>query len=51
MDADSSEEVEDLLTSLPYWGLVKVDVRPLISTGSMVVWARATGQRLQEQVR
>ena len=51
MDADSSEEVEDLLTSLPYWGLVKVDVRPLISTGSMVVRARATGQRLQEQVR
>ena len=51
MDADSSEEVEDLLTSLPYWGLVKVDVKPLISTGSMVVRARAMGQRLQEQVR
>jgi muconolactone delta-isomerase len=51
MDADSSEEVEDLLTSLPYWGLVKVDVKPLISTGSMLERARAMGQRIQEQVR
>ena len=49
MDADSSEEVEQLLTSLPYWGLVKVDVKPLISTSSMLERARAMGQRLQEQ--
>jgi muconolactone delta-isomerase len=51
MDADSSEDVEDLLTSLPYWGLVKVDVKPLISTGSMLERARAMGQRIQGQVR
>jgi len=51
MDADSSEEVEQLLTSLPYWGLVKVDVKPLISTGSMLERARTMGQRLQEQMR
>ena len=51
MDADSSEEVEQLLTSLPHWGLVKVDVKPLISTGSMLERARAMGQRLQEQAR
>ncbi|MCA1729347.1 MAG: muconolactone Delta-isomerase family protein [Actinobacteria bacterium] len=51
MDADSSEEVEQLLTSLPYWGLVKVDVKPLISTSSMLERARAMGQRLQEQAR
>jgi muconolactone delta-isomerase len=51
MDADSSEEVEQLLTSLPHWGLVKVDVKPLISTSSMLERARAMSQRLQEQVR
>jgi len=51
MDADSSEEVEQLLTSLPYWGLVKVDVKPLISTSSMLERTRAMGQRLQEQAR
>ena len=51
MDADSSEEVEQLLTSLPHWGLVKVDVKTLISTSSMLERARAMGQRLQEQAR
>src|SRR5919112_3991862 len=51
MDADSSEEVEQLLTSLPYWGLVKVDVKPLISTSEMVERSRAMSQRLQERVR
>ena len=51
MDADSSEEVEQLLTSLPYWGLVKVEVKPLISTSSMLERSRAVSQRLQERVR
>ena len=51
IDADSSEEVDRLVTSLPYWGLVKVDVKPLISTSSLLERARAQGQRLQERVR
>ena len=51
IDADSSEEVEQLITSLPYWGLVKVDVKPLISTSSMLERSRAVSQRLQERVR
>jgi hypothetical protein len=51
IDADSSEEVDQLVTSLPYWGLVKVDVKPLISTSSMVERSRALRQRLQERVR
>jgi hypothetical protein len=51
IDADSSEEVDQLVTSLPHWGLVKVDVKPLISTSSMLERARATRQRLQERVR
>jgi muconolactone delta-isomerase len=51
MDADSSEEVDQLVTSLPYWGLVKVDVKPLISNSALLERARAMGQRLQEQVR
>ena len=50
MDADSSEEVEQLLTSLPYWGLVKVEVKPLISTSAMVERAWAMSKRLQERV-
>ncbi len=51
IDADSSEEVDQLVTSLPHWGLVKVDVKPLISTSSMLERARAMSQRLQERVR
>ena len=50
MEADSSEEVDQLVTSLPHWGLVKVDVKPLISTSEMVERARAMSQRLQERV-
>jgi len=50
MDADSSEEVDQLVTSLPHWGLVKVEVKPLISTSEMVERSRAMSQRLQERV-
>ncbi len=51
VDADSSEEVDQLVTSLPHWGLVKVDVKPLISTSSLLERGRAVGQRLQERAR
>jgi hypothetical protein len=51
IDADSSEEVYQLVTSLPYWGLVKVDVKPLVSTSAVLEQARELSQRLQEQVR
>jgi hypothetical protein len=51
IDADSSDEVDQLVTSLPYWGLVKVDVKPLISTSTVLERSRAIRQRLQEQVR
>ena len=50
MEAGSSEEVDQLLTSLPHWGLVKVEVKPLISTSEMVERSRAMSQRLQERV-
>ena len=50
MEADSSEEVDQLLTSLPYWGLVKVEVKALISTSAMVERAWAMSKRLQERV-
>jgi len=50
MEADSSEEVDQLLTSLPHWGLVKVEVKPLISTSEMVERSRAMSQRLQVRV-
>src|ERR687893_387725 len=50
VDADSCEEVDQLVTSLPHWGLVKVDVKPLISTSSILERARAIRQRVQERV-
>ena len=50
VDADSSDEVDQLVTSLPHWGLVKVDVKPLISHSALLERARAMGQRLQERV-
>jgi muconolactone delta-isomerase len=50
VDADSSEEVDQLVTSLPHWGLVKVDVKPLISTSTMLERARTQRQRVQERV-
>ena len=51
IEADSVEEVDQLVTSLPHWGVVKVDVKPLISHGALLKRARAMGQRLQERVR
>jgi muconolactone delta-isomerase len=51
IDADSSEEVDQLVTSLPYWGIVKVEVKPLIPNSAVVERAWAIGQRLQERVR
>jgi hypothetical protein len=50
IDADSSEEVDQLLTSLPHWAVLKVDVQPLISTSSLLERARAIRQRVQERV-
>ena len=50
IDADSSEEVDQLVTSLPHWGLIKVDVKPLIATSSVLGRARVMRQRLQERV-
>ena len=50
IDADSSEEVDQLVTSLPHWGLIKVDVKPLIATSSVLERTRAMRQRLQERV-
>ena len=51
IDADSSEEVDQLVTSLPHWALLKVDVKPLTSTSAVLERARAVRQRFQERVR
>jgi muconolactone delta-isomerase len=50
IDADSSEEVDQLLTSLPHWPVLKVDVLPLISTSSLLERALAIRERVQERV-
>ncbi len=50
MEADSIEEVDQLITGLPHWGLVKVDVKPLISASSMLERIHTMRQRLQERV-
>ena len=51
IDADSNEEVDQLVTSLPHWGLIKVDVKPLISTSSMLERIQRMRQRFEERVR
>jgi muconolactone delta-isomerase len=51
VDADSIEEVDQLVTSLPHWPLVKVDVQPLIPASSLLERARAVRQMAQERVR
>jgi muconolactone delta-isomerase len=51
VDADSSEEVDQLVTSLPHWALLKVDVKPLVSASASVERVRAIRQRVQERVR
>ena len=50
IDVDSIDEVDQLVTSLPHWGLVKIDVKPLISNSALLERARAIRQRLQERV-
>ncbi len=51
MDADSTEEVDQLVASLPYFPLVKVDVTPLVPTSTLLERDRTIGQNLREQVR
>ena len=51
IDADSSEEVDLLLTSLPYWGLVKIDVKPLVPTRALLERGQAMLQRMHERMR
>src|SRR6476469_2493215 len=41
LEAASAEEVGSLLTQLPFWGLVKWQVRPLQSMSSVVERERA----------
>jgi muconolactone delta-isomerase len=50
IEADSSDEVDQLVTTLPHWGVVKVDVKPLISHSALLERARSMGQRLKERV-
>jgi muconolactone D-isomerase len=51
VDADSTEEVDQLVASLPYWPLVKVEVKPLIPLSALFERGRAIGQRMQERGR
>lgn len=47
LEAASSEEVGQLLTSLPFWGMMKWHVRPLQSMRSCVERERAGLERLR----
>jgi muconolactone delta-isomerase len=51
VDAESSEEVDQLVTSLPHWTIVKVDVKPLIPHSALLERVRAVRERAQERVR
>jgi hypothetical protein len=47
LNAASSEEVGQLLTSLPFWALMKWHVRPLQSMRSAIERERASLERLK----
>ena len=54
LDADSNEELDELSTGLPHWGLVKIDVKPLISVNYVLERILAMRQRrrsLDEHLR
>ena len=51
VDAESSEEVDQLVTSLPHWPVVKVDVKPLIPHSALLERVRAVRQMLQDRGR
>ena len=36
IEGDSIEEIESLLVSLPYWGLVKMEVRALVPVSNAI---------------
>jgi hypothetical protein len=50
IDTDSSEEVDQLITSLPHWSLLKVDVKPLVPTSTMLKRAQERRKGLQERL-
>jgi muconolactone delta-isomerase len=51
VDAESSEEVDQLVTSLPHWPVSKVDIKPLIPHSALLERVRAVRQRLQDRAR
>lgn len=47
LEAASAEEVGELLSSLPFWGLVKWQVRPLQSARSTIERERSVVERIR----
>jgi len=48
VEADSNEELDRLITSLPFWGLMKVEVSPLQSFSEAVTRTRESLKQIKE---
>lgn len=48
VEAASNEELDQILTSLPFWGLMKVEVSPLMSFSEAIVRTRESLKQIKE---
>ena len=48
VEADSNEELDRLLTSLPFWGLMKVDVSPMQTFKEAATRTRESLKQIKE---
>ncbi len=48
IEAASNEELDQILTSLPFWGLMKVEVSPLMTFSQAIVRTRESLKQIKE---
>lgn len=48
IEADSNEELDQIITNLPFWGLMKVEVTPLHSFSEVASSARENLKQIKE---
>jgi hypothetical protein len=51
LEADSVEQVDQMLGSLPFWGITKWKVRPLVSAETSVAQAQQRVQRIRSMAQ
>ncbi len=48
VEAASNEELDQMLTSLPFWGLMKVEINPMVSFSEAAVRTRESLKQIKE---